>query len=250
MEAAISTDPRPVLRISWWGDSLVAAGEAYAPALDDPYGLPPVGTAVTVTRWRYRGFAHLVEVALQARLPGTDIRGVNHGAGGATSADVRARIEAGPVPDAEFAVLGCGTNDAWGLPSSGAAAAEVRADYERNLRRAVRALRERAAAVVLLAPPPVGWLPGADTAALNDELVRYGTVCAAVARECGARFVDVRPRFTAVARELGMAPGVPPGAEVAAPWQGDGVHLSDLGNHLVAAAILRELPGAQPDSAG
>lgn len=199
---------------------------------------------MTVTEWRYRGFAHLVEVALQARLPGADVRGVNLAAGGATSGDVAALIAAGPVPAAEIAVLGCGTNDAWGRVSSGAAEDAVRVGYERNLHRAVRGLRERSGAVVLLAPPPVGRVPGADAAALNEELAGYAAVCAGVAREHGAEFVDVRPRFLTVARELGH-----PAAERASPWRADGVHLSDLGNHLVAEAILRGLPRPQPDSA-
>ncbi|MEV0354714.1 GDSL-type esterase/lipase family protein [Nocardia sp. NPDC050697] len=220
------------LRISWWGDSLVAAGEAYAPALDDPYGLPPVGTAITVTEWRYRGFAHLVEVALRARRPGTDVSGVNLAAGGATSGDVRARIEAGPVPAAEVAVLGCGTNDAWGWLTSGAEGAAVRAEYEQNLHRAVRALRKRSGTVVLLAPPPVGRLPGA--AAMNDELTRYAAICATVARTNNTESVDARPRFLTVAGGQG--------SPSASPWRPDGVHLTDLGNHLVAEELLRVIP--------
>ncbi|MGW0183571.1 SGNH/GDSL hydrolase family protein [Nocardia sp. NPDC003345] len=249
--AAISTDigpARPSIRISWWGDSLIAAQEAHDPALIDPYNLPPVGSTVTVTQWRHRGYAHRVAVALQARLPWIDIRTTNFAAAGATSTDVRNHIEAtAPAHTGDFAVIGCGTNDVWQRLRTGDDEVATRARYEENLHASIQVLYARADRVLIVAPPPVGWLPGADTAEVNNELRRYGDAASAVADTADAAFVSAWERFTTTSAHLDRPAGKRPRPDRMSLWREDGVHLTDLGEHLLAEEVLRRLPTQLPE---
>lgn len=250
-EAAIFTDTgpaRPSLRISWWGDSLIAAQEAHDPALIDPYELPPVGSTVTVTQWRHRGYAHRVAIAVQARLPWIDVRTANFAAGGATSTDVRNRIDvAAPGHTGDLAVVGCGTNDVWHRLRTGDDEVATRTRYEENLYASVQTLRARTERVLVVAPPPVGWLTGTDTAEVNSELRRYGDAARAVADAADAAFVSAWEQFTTTGAYLDWSPGRQPRPGVMSLWRDDGVHLTDLGEHLLAEEALRRLLPQLPE---
>lgn len=239
-------DRRRAVRISWWGDSLVACREAHNPRLIDQLHLPPVGTLIEVTGYRHRGFAAAVATGLQARFCTADVQSTNFAAGGATSADTLAAIEsADPAHSWHLAVLGCGTNDVWGMKQRPEAADT--AAYQANITAALDILTHCARTVLMLGLPPMGALLDADTAAANRALAGHNAAARAAAAGAGARFIDVWERFTATAAALGWAPSTPAGSRCGATlWQEDGVHLSDLGNHLVSEAILAELRAWHP----
>ncbi|MFR9773797.1 SGNH/GDSL hydrolase family protein [Nocardia sp. SC052] len=237
--------PRRSVRIAWWGDSLIEAYEAHSPRLVDPADLPPVGSTVEITQWRHRGFAYATTIALQARYPSVEVESVNFAIGGATSADVLAEVRAGDTGQAwHVAVVGCGTNDVWRRFQQRPEGVPIDA-YEANMRAALRALEPRARRLAVIAAPPIGWLPGIDTAAVNAELARYNERARRAALGAGACFIDVRDRFLATATALGWVPGVYAAAEASTVlWRADGVHLSDLGDHLLAERIVRCLTEA------
>ncbi|MGY1944432.1 SGNH/GDSL hydrolase family protein [Nocardia asiatica] len=236
---------RKPVRIAWWGDSLIEALEAHNPRLADPADLPQVGSTVAVTQWRHRGFAHAVTVALQARYPKVDVEVENFAVGGATSADVVAQVHAAATSRRwHLAVAGCGTNDVWRRFQQRPEGVPIDA-YEANMRAALRALEPRARRLAVIAAPPIGWLPGIDTAAVNAELARYNERARRAALDAGACYIDVWDRFLATATALGWTPGLPAAAEASATlWRADGVHLSDLGDHLLAEEIVRCLTEA------
>lgn len=237
---------RRTVRISWWGDSLVACREAHNPRLIDQLHLPPVGTLIEVTGYRHRGFAAAVTTALQARFCTADVQSTNFAAGGATSADTLAAIAAAdPAHSWHLAVLGCGTNDVWEMKHR-PEAADIAA-YRANIAAALDVLTHCAKTVLVLGPPPMGWLPEADTAAANRALAGHNAAARAAAAGAGARFIDVWEQFTDTAAALGCVPGTPAVSRIGATlWNEDGVHLSDLGNHLVSEAILADLRAWHP----
>ncbi|WP_348536683.1 SGNH/GDSL hydrolase family protein [Nocardia carnea] len=201
-----------------------------------------------MTQWRHRGYAHRVAIALQARMPWIDIRSANFAAGGATSTDVRNRIDNAALGQAgDLAVIGCGTNDVWRRLRTGDDEVETRLCYEENLHASVQTLRARTERVLVVAPPPVGRLAGADTAAVNSELHRYGDAARAVAAAADAAFASVWEQFRTTGAHLGWSPGRPPRPGVMSLWRADGVHLTDLGEHLLAEETLRRLPIPLPE---
>ncbi len=195
---------------------------------------------VEITQWRHRGFAYAATIALRARHPSVEVESDNFAVGGATSADVLAEIRAGTTGQAwHVAVVGCGTNNVWRRFQQRPEGVPIDA-YEANMRAALRALEPRARTLAVIAAPPIGWLPGIDTAAVNAELARYNERARHAALDVGACFIDVWDRFMATATALGWAPGVPAAAGASATlWRSDGVHLSDLGDHLLAEEIVR-----------
>ncbi|WP_342222241.1 SGNH/GDSL hydrolase family protein [Nocardia gipuzkoensis] len=144
-------------------------------ALPTPADLPEVGSTVEITQWRHRGFSHAVTVALQARHPSVQIESANYAHGGATSVDVLTEVRASDTRQAwHVAVVGCGTNDVWRRIQQQPEGVPIDA-YEANMRAASRALEPRARTLAVIAAPPIGWLPGIDTAAVNAELTRFAT---------------------------------------------------------------------------
>ncbi len=71
-------------------------------------------------------------------------------------------------------MVGCGTNDVWRRIQQQPEGVPIDA-YEANMRAASRALEPRARTLAVIAAPPIGWLPGIDTAAVNAELTRFAT---------------------------------------------------------------------------
>jgi lysophospholipase L1-like esterase len=200
---------------------------------------------VAVTQWRHRGFAHAVTIALQARHPSLDIESANFALGGATSADVLTEIRAtGPRQRWHVAVVGCGTNDVWRRFQQRPEGVPINA-YEANMRAALQALEPHAQTLAVIAAPPIGWLPGIDTDTVNGELARYNERARQVALDADACFIDVWDLFMTTGTALGWVAGVAATAAGSTSlWRADGVHLSDLGDHLVAEEILRCLTEA------
>ncbi|WP_280493220.1 SGNH/GDSL hydrolase family protein [Nocardia asiatica] len=227
------------MRIAWWGDSLIEAYEAHNLHLADPADLPPVGSTVEITQWRHRGFAYATTIALQARHPSVEVESVNFAIGGATSADVLTEVRAEATGQKwHVAEVGCGTNDVWRRFQQRPEGVPIDA-YEANMRAALRALEPRARALAVIAAPPIGWLPGIDTAAVNAELARYNERTRRAALDVEACYIDAWDRFLATATALGWATDVPAAAEASATlWRADGVHLSALGDHLLAEEIV------------
>ncbi|MEU1545839.1 SGNH/GDSL hydrolase family protein [Nocardia sp. NPDC005745] len=200
---------------------------------------------VAVTQWRHRGFAHAVTITLQTRHPSLDIESVNFAVGGATSSDVLAEVRAtDPGQGWQVAVVGCGTNDVWLRFQQRPEGVPIDA-YEANLRAALQALEPHAQTRAVIAAPPIGWLPGIDTDRVNGELARYNERARQVAFDADACFIDVWDRFMTTGSALGWVAGVAAAAATPASlWRADGVHLSDLGDHLVAEEIVRCLTEA------
>lgn len=152
---------------------------------------------------------------------------LNCGRAGDTVTDLLARLRSTKLPPVDAAVLWVGANDAvtdvWGTPEPGAGwgwlqqLARTRADY-RDLAGWVVARTRRC----LLVKPIILESEGSLWAARADDL---GKMIEDLGAEAGAEVLDLRPAFArAHARGRG-------------PFTIDGVHFTDAGAQVVAAAL-------------
>jgi lysophospholipase L1-like esterase len=224
--------------VACFGTSIMEHLEAYAPPMVDQAGLPAVGTPVVVERWHKRGYLHRLVVALRAGWPHVRFDLDNHGQGGATSRDVLAIARRAATRTVDLALLGCGINDVWREFEGRAAEAVGLDEFDRNYREVLEVLSAGSRIVVCLAETPFGWAETLDVGAMNAELTRYNAVAARAAGEAGALFLDVWPAFVVAADALGAwSAGAAPDAAL---WS-DGVHLSELGDALMARLVERYL---------
>ncbi len=151
-----SAQPRPQLRIGWFGTSLMQHLEAHNPRLHFQTDLPEIGETIEVTEHRHRGYVTALITHWQTVYPWVTITSDNHGEGGATSRDVltnlRAAIDDGSWWD--LAVLGVGINDVCSLAKFICCSS----DYRRGRRpRVARSSSTSGQATV----PNMAWVCGA-----------------------------------------------------------------------------------------
>lgn len=237
-----TTDDRHILRIGWFGTSIMEHLEGYNAQMVTQADLPEVGSTVTVESWRNRGYVQRLHVALQVAWPHLGFTFDNHGAGGATSRDVLGIVR-DSVPfgthTMDLAFLGCGINDVW-RGFQGRTSEAVDADeFVANYREILRLLTTSARRVVCISETPFGWdTDGLDIRAMNRELARYNALAAQASADARAQFLDIWPAFTTTAAQLAAwSPHTRPDATL---WS-DGVHLSEHGDVLLLQLVEQHL---------
>ncbi len=203
------------------------------------------GDSTTAPRGTLRVYAAL----LQDEFP--DLRVVNAGVGGDTTARARARLEKDVLAHKPaLVVVQFGINDAtvdlWKDPP----AREPRvpkADYEAGLREIVQAVRSRGASAVLVTPNPLRWskatraLYGKPPYRVQEPdgfsliLRDYAELVRKVAREEKISFVDVYAAFDEYDRPKGQSMD-----ELLL----DGMHPNEKGHRLVADRLIPKVKEA------
>jgi lysophospholipase L1-like esterase len=222
--------------------------EAYSSQLTDQHHLPLPGEKVIVDGWQSRGYVQLLTTQLRLTHPGLRFAVDNRAAAGATSRDLLGIVRHfQQTSSAEIAVLCCGINDVWrGYQGRGPEAVSLK-EFGLNYIRMIATLRRAAKHVVCLSETPFGWDDDCDVAAMNAELARYNELARRAAHAQDAEYADLWHPMLDAARQLGG--GRPPSPADPTLWS-DGVHLSDLGDTLVANllhdVLLRaHLPGGR-----
>ncbi len=219
--------------IPMFGTSLMEHIQARSAELDLHWPLAPVGGRVTVTAHERRGYAHQLQLMLQAEFPFANIHLLNLAKGGSTSRDVLDRVrryaDSSPRPG-PFAILGCGTNDVWRKYEDRQDEAVALGEYEANLTECLILIEKLGLRCVLLGEVPVGDIDHA--AEINGELHEYTRRAACLAGARGHIYVEVWDPFTRCI----TARGSQGGSDHDQLWT-DGVHLSEAGD----AVLLNEL---------
>jgi lysophospholipase L1-like esterase len=205
------------------------------------------GDSTTAPRGTLEVYATLLQRDLS--FAGGEVRVVNAGIGGNTTAMAKARFEKDVLaPRPDLVVIQFGLNDSavdvWKMPP----ATEPRvalAEYEKNLRGFIAALKAQEARVVLMTPNPLRWtdalkklyarppyLPD-EVDGMNVKLRDYAETVRRMAREEGVPLVDVATAF----EDYGKDPGRK--MEDLLP---DGMHPNNRGHRLVADLLLKYLP--------
>lgn len=232
--------PRPELRIGWFGTSLMEHLEAHNPRLHTQAALPEIGDRIEVTERRHRGYVTALATSWQTRYPWVTLNSDNYGEGGATSRDVlanlRAAVDAGERWD--LACLGVGINDVWRHHQGRHSEAVDLAEYEANLTTMLELLAERARQVLMIGEPPMGWEPGIDVPAANTDLLTYNAAARRAATAAGAGYIDLWDQIVYTATCFGWDPNTPaaPAPGAVSVWS-DGVHLSEHGDELLRRTI-------------
>lgn len=184
---------------------------------------------------------------LQKRLPRYEL--LNLGRAGDTVSDLLRRMTLGALEPVALAFIWVGANDAvmgaWDAAGDGAGSGWGRAERLQRVRDDYEALVEwtaaRASRIVCVRP----MVLEADGSAWQEHADELGDVLAAlVAGRDGVRVLDLRPAFSAAGDSGG------------GPFTTDGVHFTDAGAKVVAAAlaaVIEEIDRvgmAAPDTGG
>ncbi|WP_406239620.1 SGNH/GDSL hydrolase family protein [Nocardia sp. NBC_01009] len=233
--------------LGFWGTSLTEHPAGVSSRLVDQANLPRGGESVMVEGVECRGYVHRVSIALQIRFPHKVFRIMNHGSGGATSRDVLACAQR--TGDRVYGVAACevATNDVLRQFQRRVDEAVAIEEFTANYREMLRCLKRRAARLVCIGVPPIGWSSDAeadlDVVAANRELVRYNESAAECAANAGAVFIDMWQEFIRAAGLLsGWSLELPARPSARSLWHADGLHPSpDLGVELIASLVVEEL---------
>ncbi len=228
-------DVRPIIRVGFFGTSIMEHLEAYAPQLFQQANLPPVGSQVVIEKWVNRGYVYRLNLALQAEYASTDIRFDNFAVGGATSRTLLHTVKT-TIEDMkrrfDLVFFACGINDVW-RHFQGRIAEEVDiTEYEVNYGKALSMLKQCARSVISLSETPFG-LP--DSAEMNNVLHDYNCVANAVAARQRIDYIDLYTPFMRAAQEFAAGKGDEQNRK--SLWS-DGIHLSELGDAFVTRRIL------------
>ena len=130
-------------------------------------------------------------------------------------------------PGPDLAVLGVGINDVWrcfqNRPDQAVDLAEYRSSYASLL----SALTGWAGQVLCVTETPFGWDDTLDVIAMNKQLSEYNAAAMTIARQHEIPVADLWQPVLAASRQLS--------ADLS-PWS-DGVHLSELGDTVVAREV-------------
>lgn len=219
---------------------------------DEPFVVVAFGDSVTAPRGRTEVYPGLL--AAEMSHGGKDIKVVNAGVGGNTTALAKARFEK-DVLDAspDLVILMFGINDAavdvWKDPPATRPRVPLES-YRRNLTDMVSELKTREVEVVLMTPNPLYWtnttrelyakapyLPE-EPDGFNVILRDYAQAVRKVAAEQEVGLVDV---FNAFEDELDRS-GTEPTSVVR-----DGMHPGDPGQRIIADLLIDHLGSAVPD---
>ncbi|WP_406120403.1 adenylyltransferase/cytidyltransferase family protein [Streptomyces canus] len=223
-----------VVRVGFFGTSIMEHFEAYNASMFQQWNLPRVGDQVTVESWRRRGYAGRLADALRVKYPHLQWEFDNGSEGGANSRRILANVKAATAEAAGWDVVftGCGINDVWRRFQGRMDEAVDIAEYEKNVTEIVTTLKRASRRVVFLGETPFDVLHG-EFAAMNPEVLRYTRVARAVCDAHGVDFVDCYEPFE---RSVRLSAGVDDAARPGL-W-GDGVHLSDHGDELMLQILM------------
>jgi lysophospholipase L1-like esterase len=222
---------RPPLRVGWIGTSVMEHRLATSAALNVPWPVPEPGDSVEVTAIETGGFVRSVTDDYRVRFPHLRFATHNHAIGGATSRDLAAvcRELAASGTRLDLAFFGCGLNDVWRGFQGKTDAAVGLPEFIDNVSGCLTDLGNVSRRVVYVEETPFGpELEGLPTGEMNAELGRYMAAARGLAGARGCDFIPVAQTFQRTAAALG------PEADL---WA-DGVHLSRLGDHLLAQVVI------------
>jgi lysophospholipase L1-like esterase len=229
-------DQRPVLRVGFFGTSIMEHLEAVSAALSRQPDLPPPGSTVVVDGWQRRGWPYRLILSLQARYPQLRFEVGNRAAGGATSRDLDAAVRADPVLAGvgyDLVFVGCGINDVWRRYQQRPDEAVGLDEYARLMEAVIGRLARTCRHVIVVGETPFGPVAEPEVVdAMNTDLATYTTALQRLAVRAGAGFVGLWEPFLQASALLGPA-GL---------WT-DGVHLSELGDTLIVQQVERALTG-------
>jgi lysophospholipase L1-like esterase len=227
-------DARPVVRVGFFGTSIMQHLQAVSDGLSRQADLPQIGSTVVVDSWQQRGWPYLLVLSLRVRHPWLRFEVCNRAVGGATSRDVAAAVQADPVlvdGGYDLVFVGCGINDVWRAFQQRPEAVG-RDEYLRLMDMTVDRLRRTCGQVIVVGETPFGPVseqPAVE--AMNTELAAYTTAVQGLADAHGAVFVTMWEPFLEAAARLGPHD----------PLWSDGVHMSDLGDTLIVHQVERAL---------
>ena len=184
------------------------------------------------------GYLRFVQHALNTLYPELEIPPIiNAGIGGQRAEDLLARFQQDVVErDPAVVTLSIGVNDVWhrlGAPHD----ENVLANYRQNVARMVDMAQAGGSRVILLTPTVIEENPRAEG---NRRLVQYIEALKDIAREKDCGLADLHGMFLSAMQQRP--------AEMEGHWlTSDGVHMSPLGDAVMAVGVLRAL--GVPDQA-
>lgn len=233
-----------------WAFAFLMALSVPAVAAAEPV-IVAFGDSTTAPRGKTVVYATLLGEELTC--DGGEVKVVNAGIGGNTTADAKARWERDVLahrPDVVIMQFGINDSavDVWKNPPATAPRVPLE-DFRAHLREMLRGARKGGARVVLMTPNPLTWtetlrklydsapyLPD-DPDGMNVLLRDYAEAVRKLAREEGAGLVDVFAAFETEARRPGRRP---------VSLCPDGMHPGDAGHRLVAKLLVEHLSSADP----
>ncbi|WP_433294411.1 GDSL-type esterase/lipase family protein [Actinoplanes sp. CA-030573] len=228
-------DQRPVVRVGFFGTSIMEHLEAVSAALSRQADLPPPGSTVVVDGWQRRGWPYRLILSLRARYPQLRFEVGNRAAGGATSRDLAAAVEADPVLAGggyDLVFVGCGINDVWRRYQQRPDEAVGLTEYAHLMEAVIDRLARTCRHVIIVGETPFGPVAEPEVVdAMNTDLATYTKALERLAVRAGARFVGLREPFLQASALLGPAHEL---------WT-DGVHMSELGDTLIVQQVERTL---------
>jgi lysophospholipase L1-like esterase len=177
------------------------------------------------------GYVNLVKAALESLLPGITV--FEAGISGNTVQDLQARVKRDVLAKTpSVVVIYIGTNDVWRQMEGGGVEAD---SFRSDLFSLIEQLEKHGARVLLCTPAVIGEAKRNTLDALLDQ---YSEIIRKFGAERQIQVIDLRLAFRqylAVHNSIDVEQGI---------LTGDGVHLNDLGDRLVADQILKALiPG-------
>ncbi|MEP6671094.1 MAG: exo-alpha-sialidase [Chthoniobacter sp.] len=222
--------------------ALLAGSVAWA----GPVTIVAFGDSTTAARGKTVMYATLL--ANELAFDGAEVRVLNAGVGGNTTAMAKARFEKDVLAQKpDVVILQFGINDAavdvWKNPAATTPRVAL-TEYRANLSGMIRTLEERGTRVVLMTSNSLSWTPTLrklyaqapylpdDADGMNVVLREYAETVRGLAREEGVGLVDIYAAFQQADRDPAHKPG----------WLcGDGMHPDDAGQRLVAEQLIIHL---------
>jgi len=222
---------RPPFSIGWIGTSIMEHRQATCAALNVPWPVPEPGDHVEVTALETGGFVRSVTDSYQIQFPHLRFTTHNHALGGATSRDLVGICKELSASDAAFDLtfFGCGLNDIWRKFQGKGDVAVALPEFVENVSSCLTELRKVSRRVFYLEETPYGRnLEELPTVEMNSELEKYMTAVRGIAMSHGCEFIPVIETFQRTASALGVEADL---------WT-DGIHLSRIGDHLLAKLVV------------
>jgi len=174
------------------------------------------------------GYVNLVKAALDKLLPGITV--LEAGISGNTVQDLQARVKRDVLAkNPSVVVIYIGTNDVWHQMEGGGVEAD---SFRSDLLSLIDQLEKHGARILLCTPAVIGE---AKRNALDTLLDQYSEIIRRLGVERQTQVIDLRSAFRqylAMHNSMDVEQGI---------LTGDGVHLNDLGDRLVADQVLKAL---------
>lgn len=207
-----------------------ATGRLLGTALDAKERIAFLGDSITQSGNHEGGYVDLIRTSLQSSCPEATV--IPAGISGHKVPDLLARYKKDVLDQkATLVFLYIGINDVWHSTQGKGTPEDV---FEAGLRKLIQDLRASGAEVVLATPSTIGEMAQGENA-LDAKLDAYAAISRTVAAEEGAVLCDLRTSFFDHLRlfnTMNLKKGI---------LTGDGVHLNQAGNTLVAIEAARSL---------